>query len=249
MTEAISSLKPDSFRLVSTSGSGKAQQGAEECALAPGQVLCRAGDRKSAVWRLESGILYVTAPPTSAPNPSDPPDIVELAFPGAILGLGFLEQHAHNITALVPSRVTVWPREVLEDLSQIAPDAPERQQKAVEREFASRRRQLVNANRSSPLRRLAAFLIAMSGLNEAEGHDPERLSDKFQVDAVAVFLDVSLAELSNALSELRARNLIAPSGDGGLLLTDLKGLDTLASGGEAAEASDFWTAAKLETCS
>lgn len=143
ITKTLLSLKPQSFRLAQESA---LEQKPEKRALAPGQVLCRAGERKSDPWHLDSGILYVTEP-----RRGGPPEIVELAFPGALLGIDFLKNHAHNITALVSSNVTVWPRAVPNDLLQILPNGPKRQNEAVEREFASRRCELVEANRSSPV--------------------------------------------------------------------------------------------------
>lgn len=59
LTKALLSLKPQSFRLAQESA---LEQKPEKRALAPGQVLCRAGERKSDPWHLDSGILYVTEP-------------------------------------------------------------------------------------------------------------------------------------------------------------------------------------------
>lgn len=193
--------------------------------LAPGDVLCREGQEKSVVWRIESGILCITV----EGDGEQPPDILELAFPGTVLGLGFLTHHTQTITAMAESRVSVWPRSVLSNLHTLASSVSERQQHAIEREFADRRRKLVAANATSPIHRVAAFLSAVSRLNQAQGHDPERISDNLCVDAVAALLGLDVAILVKTLTELQARSLVARDEMGGLQLTNLEALERLAS--------------------
>lgn len=230
MTEPISSLKPESFKLFSHFVSNPLPNDLSICSLARGECLCCEGDEKAAVWRLESGILYSTQR-----RESGPPEFVELALPGSVLGLGFLTHQAHNITALVASRVSVWPRTVLSDLFALAPDDPKlkqlqaRQDHAIDREFAYRRRQLVTANLASPLRRTAAFVVSMSRLNSAEGRNPDRMSEKLQVDAVANFLGMHLDVLADSLAELWSRGLVAADSLGGLHLLDVAALERFAS--------------------
>ena len=224
MFESLTSLEPSVFPLDSDFVKDPPTEDPEIRSLARGEVLCVEGDKKTAVWRVESGLLCVTSP-----QEDGPPEIVELAFPGTVLGLGFLDHHTLNITAVVSSHVSAWPQSVCSDLAALAPDGPERQQHATEQEFAYQRRKLVAANASSPLCRVAAFLVAVSNIGRAEGRDPNHVSDKLRSGAVATLLGIDVTMLASMLAELQDRALVVPDEDGGLWLKNLPALERLAS--------------------
>lgn len=187
-----------------------------------GEFLCREGDHKSAIYRLESGILSVTAR-----RASGPPEVVEMVFPGTFVGLGFLERHIHSVMAVVPSRLTVFPLSAIGELCSASAEVRERQALQTEREFAARRRQLDPETAERPLRRVAAFLSAMHHMNRHEGRNAAYIAEFLKTGDVAAFLDLDVAELADALAELKQRGLVERAENGGLLLLDPDALEQL----------------------
>lgn len=184
------------------------------------EYLFREGELKTNVYRLETGIICITAA-----RASGPPEIIETVFPGNLLGLGFLKRNIHNAKAVVESRVSCWALSDIPALVEENATAQRRQAEATEREFAYRRSAMIRLTEDSPVQRLAAFLIAVSRLNEVEGRDTNVISDLLHCGVVAKYLGMDIDTLSNALIELEARALVEQSPTGGLRLCDREKLD------------------------
>lgn len=187
-----------------------------------GEFLFREGDSKSAIYRLETGILCVTAR-----RADGPPDVVEMIFPGSLVGLGFLEHHIDSAMAVVASRVTVFPLSAAAALCEASPEARERQAVLTEREFAARRRELVPDTNDRPVGRVAAFLSAMYHMNRHEGGNPAFIAEFLNAGDVAAFLGLEVDALATALADLKERGLVESAGNGGLLLLQPEALERL----------------------
>lgn len=127
------------------------------------------------------------------------------------------------------SRVTCFPLDVFGDLIESEPSLKAKQSDAVEEEFAARREALT-ASRLPPAQRLAAFLVAVSRVNQYEGRDADRVADFVTCGAVSEFLSVDIDGLSGALVELRTRGLIEHCPPSELRLIDLDGLERFSDG-------------------
>jgi CRP/FNR family transcriptional regulator, anaerobic regulatory protein len=189
-----------------------------------GAVLFREGDLKDGVYRLESGILCITARRSSGP-----PRVIEMVFPGTLIGLGFLERHIHSAMAVVASRLTAFPLSAVADICGASPEARDRQALSTEREFAARRRELVPDSNEMPVRRVAAFLAAMHHMNKREGRNPDLIDEFLKTGDVAAFLDLDVEALARALTDLFDRGLVVRAQNGGLILLDAHALDELSS--------------------
>ncbi len=192
--------------------------------LATDESLFLEGELKNSIYKVESGAICVTASRLGRP-----PIIVELVFPGNLIGLGFLECHIHNAKAVVESSVSCWPLSMLPGLVEQSDTGRQRQSDATEREFVYRRNSLVNSTLNSPLQRLAAFLVAMSRLNEIEGRDRNIISESLGCGIVADYLKMDLNMFGRALVELRRRELIEHTPPEGLRLCDREKLELLVS--------------------
>jgi len=191
--------------------------------LATDEYLFREGEAKRHVYRVESGALCVTAR-----GADGTPEFIELAFPGDLVGLGFLDQHAESAAALTDTKVSLWSLQALPVLSQASPQAEARQASATAREFIYRRRQLSAVAASDPLKRVAAFLMVVSRLNEIEGRDPGVISEALRSGEVAQFLGMDIDTLGSQLVELQRRGLVDLTDKGGLRLHKRTELDVLA---------------------
>ena len=173
------------------------------------------GELKTHVYKVESGVICV-----SASRLNRPPQIVEFVFPGNLIGLGFLKRHIHNAKAAVDSCVSCWPLSAIPALVEKDATAKQRQAEATEREFAYRRNALVGSTQDSPAQRVAAFLVAVSQLNEIEGRDPNVISDSLHCGVVANYLGLDVDTLGQALVELEKRELVEQCPSEGLRLCD-----------------------------
>lgn len=189
-----------------------------------GAYLFREGETKTAAYRLEAGILCVTSR-----RPVGPPEVVEMLFPGTLLGLGFLDRHIDSAMAVVPCRITEFPLSAVSALCDASESARDRQASLTEREFAARRREVAPDPAERPLRRVAAFLSAMYHMNRHEGRNPAFVAEFLKSGDVAAFLDLEVEELAAALTDLRQRGFVGRAESGGLVLLDPEGLERLAT--------------------
>ncbi len=186
------------------------------------ESLFHEGETKTHVYRLDAGIICV-----SAPRLNGPPEIVEIVFPGNLIGLGFLKRNIHNAKAIVDSRVSCWSLDAIPTLVEESATAKRRQAEATEREFEYRRNALCGLTVNRPVERVAAFLVAISRLNEIEGRDPNVISDTLHCGAVASYLGLNIDALQEALVELQSRALIEQCPADGLRICDRDSLDEL----------------------
>jgi hypothetical protein len=121
----------------------------------------------------------------------------------------------------------------------IEPTAENSSDDAIHREFTAHRNRLVEAGRGKPIVRLAAFLIALSHRNRAEGRDPALIDDELDCTIIADYLGLSVDILALSLMQLKLRGLVAAAPDRAVRLTDLTGLEAVADGiSEAPLAAD-----------
>jgi CRP-like cAMP-binding protein len=187
-----------------------------------GDCVYREGDAKTEVYRVEYGAIALF-------HEHGGEAAVDLVLPGQFLGLGFLKNHAFTARAMVPSTVRVLSREtVCENIERDA-NLKEQDDDATEREFNALRDSLTLAAPTSPLRRLAGFLVAVSEMNAREGRDPYIVHGPFSCQTVADYMAVDVDTLAGQLIELRRCRLIDVWEPDGLVLLDLPGLEAVAN--------------------
>lgn len=195
-----------------------------------GESLFTAGDRKANLYRVESGVISV-----SWTSPEGTVTAIETVEANAFFGLGYLDTHLYTAVALSDSMVSCWPLESLAFIIEQFPATRDRQNDAVEREFAHRRASLLAAAPTgAPASRLAGFLSVIARMAENEGRNPHIISETMRCPVVAQYLKIDIDTLSDALLELHRAGLVAPENGGRLRLLDLARLESFASP-EAAE--------------
>ncbi len=188
------------------------------------ELLFETGDLKTDIYRVETGALCIF---TKRPNLTT--EVIEFALAGDLVGMGFLERHATSARAAVDTKVTSFPLDAMERLTEGDARAKARLDDAVQREFAFRRDRLVSAGRARPLVRLAAFLVAVSHRNGEEGRDPMLIDDTLNCAVVADYLAVSIDMLALLLVQLEMRGLVRPASKYDLRIVDLDRLEALAN--------------------
>lgn len=191
--------------------------------LAVNELLFGMGEPKRGLYLVKSGALVVYEPRSNGHRA-----VIEFAFPGDIVGLGFLETHTCSARATVATSVQCLPMSAQDGLFENDPRGQARLADGIEREIDFLRDSCVRFSRQNPLGRLAAFLLTLSRENAQEGRDPALLLQPLNCGVVADFLALSIDRLGSLLVELERRGLIEPCPPDGLRLVDIIGLEGLA---------------------
>jgi len=206
-----------------TADAESAAEGRQLVMLAPGEVLFREGEPRAHVFRVESGALCLYR---SSPDGSN--KVVEFAFPGDLVGLGYLESQVACAQATMKTSLSRLPRAAIET----TPDTSGRLSLAIEREVAFLEEKKSRETHASQIQRVAALFVTLAHQNGHEGRDPALLTDSLTCGVVASYLNMSVDELAAQLTELERRGLVAPC-ERGLRLKDLGALAKLCDGAPA----------------
>jgi CRP/FNR family transcriptional regulator len=201
--------------------------------LATNEELFTIGEPKTDLYLVESGVLALYEPRWIGHEA-----IIEFAFAGDLVGLGFLHTHTCSARASVETLVHRLPFSGQDQLIADDPRAQARLADAIEREFEFLRKSAVKFSRENPLGRLAAFLLTLSRQNEQEGRDPAALTQPLQCGVVADFLALSIERLGSLLVQLNQRGIIEDAASGGLRLADVAALEKLAGGTRLRDSKD-----------
>jgi CRP/FNR family transcriptional regulator, anaerobic regulatory protein len=194
----------------------------EVLTLRPGETLFREGDTRSHVYRVEQGALCLFKSRADGTQ-----DIFEFAFPGDLVGLGYLDSHVSGAQAAVATSLICLSRTALDPSAERNARSRARLTAAIEREVTFLRESLLRSGHPNPLERVAALFVTLSRFNAYEGREPTMITDSLKCGVVAGYLNMSVDELAAQLSEMEARGLIEPCAKG-LRLKDLDGLEKIA---------------------
>ena len=147
------------------------------------ELLFSLGDPKTDLYFIESGVVGVYEPRLQGRQA-----IIEFAFPGDIVGLGFLQTHTCSARASVETVAHCVPFSARDRLVGDDPRLQTGLANAIEREFEFLRRASIKFSRENPLGRIAAFLLTLSRQNEEEGRDPTLLTQPLHCGVVTDFL-------------------------------------------------------------
>jgi CRP/FNR family transcriptional regulator, anaerobic regulatory protein len=192
-----------------------------------GEILFRAGDPKTHLYRVESGCLCVYEP-----HSAEHRALVEFAFAGDLLGLGYLENHTRSARGIGETRITCLPLSAVDRIVEASPRARDQLKQAIDDELEFVRDGLVRSGQRNPIERVAAFFVALSRGNSHEGRIPNIITDSLKCGVVASDLALSVETLACILVELEERGLIENCPPSGLRLNDIAALERLADGRE-----------------
>jgi|RhiMethySRZTD1v2_1073278.scaffolds.fasta_scaffold479603_2 CRP/FNR family transcriptional regulator len=192
--------------------------------IAANAFVFKAGDPRTHLYRVETGAVCLYEA-----GSGDRQSVIEFAFPGDYLGLGFLEKHHLNGRALLESSITAFPIDALPELVKNDPRAQAKLAQSVEREFEARRDELSSAGHRQPIERVAALLVTSARTNVQQGRPAEIIKDSWKCGFIADLLQLTLDDLTAILVDLERRGLIAAAGPD-LRLTNIPALESMADG-------------------
>jgi CRP/FNR family transcriptional regulator, anaerobic regulatory protein len=190
--------------------------------LSAGEILFREGDPRSHVYRLEKGAICLFRERAGGIR-----DVIEFAFPGDLVGLGYHDSHVSGAQATMDTSLICLPRTVIEPMLERPASNVARLTTAIEREVGFLREAQKRTAAAMPIGRIAALFVTLARCNAYEGRDPTVLTDSLSCGVVAGYLDMSVDELAHWLSELKHRDLVETS-DRGLRLKNLDELERIA---------------------
>lgn len=187
--------------------------------LAPGEVLFREGDPRAHVFRVESGALCLYRS-----RPDGTHVVVEFAFPGDLVGLGYLDSQVSCAQATMETALSCLPRTQFEPAADATASA--RLTLAIEREVAFLEEQRSRETCANQIQRVAALFVTLAHQNSHEGRDRTLLTDSLTCGVVASYLNMSVDDLAAQLTELERRGMVEPC-EHGLRLKNLALLEQL----------------------
>jgi CRP/FNR family transcriptional regulator len=161
------------------------------------------GDPASHVYRVEAGHIVIFRTMADGRR-----QVIGFAYPGDILGLGALDEHASHAQATHATIVRCLSVTVLAELAAHNPGVGLRLYEAVSRELMASRELLFSVSQCTALERLASFLVALSRRNEQRGGDPNEIVLPMTRSDIADFLGLTIETVSRTFTRLRVEGMI-----------------------------------------
>ena len=190
----------------------------------PHGVVFRAGDKKSRVFRIESGAVeleWFVGDGSSG--------CVERLGPGQLFGVGFLDHYIANAVVVERSRISCWRREDLTPGFREAPTLREREAIETTQEFEHRKALVLSGRSKEVSRRLAGFLCLAAQFNARDGRDPCLIDEGMDPSAVASLLQIEVDTLGRGLVVLERLGLVTREGPSSLRICDLEALSAFSN--------------------
>lgn len=161
------------------------------------------GDVASHVYRVEVGHICIYRM-----MPDGRRQVVDFAYPGDIIGLGALGEHADSAQAMELTIVRAMPLGTLRELAQSDPRLSTKLYEALSRELIAARELLFTVSQRTAAERIAAFLLALSRRAERRGENPNEFVLPMTRMDIADFLGLTIETVSRSLTKLRQDGVI-----------------------------------------
>lgn len=184
------------------------------------------GDRASHVYLVEAGHFCIYRMMADGRR-----QVIDFAYPGDVIGLGALGEHAANAQATVKSRVRCIPIATLHDVARKDPGLGLKLYEALSQELLAAREHLFTISQCTATERVASFLLALSRRNARRGEEPAELVLPMTRTDIADFLGLTIETVSRTFSKFRAEGLIEIKHCILVTICDAEALAELASAG------------------
>ncbi|MFM9938124.1 MAG: Crp/Fnr family transcriptional regulator [Hyphomicrobiaceae bacterium] len=161
------------------------------------------GDPASHVYLVEAGHLCIYRM-----MPDGRRQVIDFAYPGDVVGLGALGEHAANAHATTKSRVRCLPIATLHDVAAKDSRLGRSLYEALALELQASREHLFTISQCTAAERLATFLMVLSRRNARRHEDPNEIVLPMTRTDIADFLGLTIETVSRTLTKFRADGLI-----------------------------------------
>lgn len=185
----------------------------------------REGDAVTNVYKVEIGHVCIYKM-----LPDGRRQVIDFAYPGDLIGLGAMGEHANNAQATSRTRIRCIPIAVLHRTVRDDARLGLKLYEAVSRELSAARELLFTVCQRTATERIAAFLLALSRRNERNHEDAlEFVLPMTRVD-IADFLGLTIETVSRTFTKLRTEGVIDLSQSVLVTIEDIDRLKDLADG-------------------
>lgn len=183
------------------------------------------GDAKTHVYKVEAGtlLLYKILPDAKR-------QVIDIAFPGDLVGLGGPGEHGFSALTTEPTRVRCLPASVLHQLAARDPAIGMKLYEAVSLELDAARTHMLAIGMREAGARLASFLLALAKRNERQGRDATEFVIPVRRADIADFLGLTIETVSRTFTKLKAGGLVDIGQCGYVRIIDAAALKEVADG-------------------
>lgn len=192
-----------------------------------GRTLVWEGEDAALVANVTEGVLKLSISTSDGRE-----QIVGVVYPSDFIGRPFGDRSQYSVTALVDSKVCMFPRSAFDRFAHEHPELERRLLNRTLDELDRARRWMLLLGRKSAAERVASFLIEMSQRLAETGPDPQIPLDNFDLpldrQQIADVLGLTIETVSRQLSAMRAAGVIELPGRRSLSIRDRARLVALA---------------------
>jgi CRP/FNR family transcriptional regulator len=192
-----------------------------------GRTLVWEGEDALLVANVIEGVLKLS---TSTSDGRE--QIVGVVYPSDFIGRPFGERSQHSVTALVDSRVCLFPRTAFDRFAHEHPELEHRLLNRALDELDRARRWMLLLGRKSAAERVASYLLELSQRLAETGCDADTPLEQFELpldrQQIADVLGLTIETVSRQMSSLRAAGVIDLPGRRALHILDRPRLTALA---------------------
>jgi CRP/FNR family transcriptional regulator len=183
------------------------------------------GDAASHVYLVEAGhiCIYRTTPDGRR-------QVIDFGYPGDVIGLGAIGEHASSAQATTRTRVRCLPTGVLQQAVREDGRVGLKLYEAMSRELNASRDLLFTVSQRTACERVASFLLTLSRRNTRNGESPRELVLPMTRSDIADFLGLTIETVSRTFTKLRADGVIDLAQCILVTIRDDRALERLAEG-------------------
>ncbi len=165
--------------------------------------LFREGDPVSHVYQVEIGHVCIYKMMSDGRR-----QVIDFAYPGDMIALGSIGEHAAGAMATTRTRVRCLPIAALRQLMKSDARLGVKLYEAMSRELLAARELLFTVTQRTATERVAAFLIALSRRHESHGEEADEFVLPMTRNDIADFLGLTIETVSRTFTKLRVDGLI-----------------------------------------
>ena len=185
----------------------------------------REGDKAHQVYMVEAGHVCIYKMLSDGRR-----QVIDFAYPGDVIGLACLDEHASNAQAMSRTRVRSVPMCALQQVARDDARLGFKLYEAVSRELRAARELLFTVSQRTATERVASFLLALSQRNARNNEDPLEYVLPMTRSDIADYLGLTIETVSRTFTKLRVEGIIELSQS---VLVTIKDLDALEAQADA----------------
>jgi CRP-like cAMP-binding protein len=183
------------------------------------------GDARTHVYKIESGAICLYKVMADGRR-----QVLNIALPGDLIGLGSASEHAFNAQATRRARLRSMPAAAIHKLASEDGCFGLKLYEAISLELAASRELLLTVGQPSALERVASFLLALSKRSVRNGESAESIKLPMTRADIGDFLGLTIETVSRTFTKLKLQGLIELDQSSGARLLDVGALEELADG-------------------